>query len=75
MQLMDAFAHRVGRRTPLHLPQFSKLLAKVIIREEHMQQTALPMPRRTPTPHVPRWKPKFPDYRKGLDQVIDDWGS
>ena len=75
MQLMDAFAHRVGRRTPLNLPQFSKLLAKVIIREEHMQQTALPMPRRTPTPHVPRWKPKLPDYRTGLDQVIDDWGS
>lgn len=75
MQLMDAFAHRVGRRTPLHLPQFSKLLAKAIIREDHMQQTALPMPRRVPTPRVPRWKAKFPDYRKGLDQVIDDWGS
>jgi nucleoside-diphosphate-sugar epimerase len=75
MQLMDAFAHRVGRRTPLHLPQLSKLLAKVIIREEHMQQAALPMPRRTPTPRVPRWKPQFPDYRKGLDQVIDDWGE
>ena len=41
-QLMDAFAHRVGRRTPLHLPSCSKLLARVIIREEHMQQTALP---------------------------------
>ena len=27
--------------TPLHLPLFSKPLAKVIIREEHMQQTAL----------------------------------
>lgn len=75
MQLMDAFAHRVGRRTPLHLPQLSKLLAKVIIREEHMQQTALPMPRRVPTPRVPRWKPRFPDYRNALDEVIDDWGD
>jgi nucleoside-diphosphate-sugar epimerase len=73
MQLMDAFAHRVGRRTPLHLPQFSKLLAKAIVREEHMQQTALPMPRRVPTPRVPRWKPQFPDYRKGLDQIVGDW--
>jgi nucleoside-diphosphate-sugar epimerase len=75
MRLMDAFAHRVGRRKPLHLPPYSKLLAKVIIREEHMQQTALPMPSREPTPRVPRWKPKFPEYRKGLDQVIGDWGN
>ena len=75
MQLMDAFAHRVGRRTPLHLPSCSKLLAKVIIREEHMQQTALPMPPGAPTPGVPRWKPKFPDFRNGLDQVIETWGD
>jgi nucleoside-diphosphate-sugar epimerase len=73
MKLMDAFAHRVGRRNPLHLPWFSKPLAKVIIREEHMQQVALPMPPRAPVPRVPAWKPKFPDYREGLDQVIDAW--
>jgi len=72
-KLMDAFAHRVGRQTPLHLPLFSKPLAKVIIREEHMQQAAFPMPARAPTPHVPGWKPKFPDYRSGLDQVIEAW--
>ena len=35
-QFMDAFAHRVGRARPLHLPLFSKPLARVIIREEHM---------------------------------------
>ena len=73
MKVMDAFAHRVGRKTPLHLPQFSKPLAKVIVREEHMQQTALTMPPRAPSPSVPGWKPRFPDYRKGLDQVIDTW--
>src|SRR5512134_2735231 len=50
MQLMDAFAHRIGRRKPLHLPLCSKLLAKIIIREEHMQQTSLAMPRRAPAP-------------------------
>ena len=50
MKLMDAFAHRVGRRTPLHLPSYSKLLARVIIREEHMQQTALSMPPGALTP-------------------------
>ena len=72
-KFMDAFAHRVGRRTPLHLPLFSKPLAKLIVREEHMQQTALPMPRRAPVPRVPRWTPKFQDYRKGLDQVIEAW--
>lgn len=73
MELMDAFAHRVGRRTPLHLPSYSKLLARVIIREGHMQQAALPMPAGVVMPCVPRWKPKFPDYRKGLDQVIQTW--
>ncbi len=74
-RLMDAFAHRVGRQTPLHLPLFSKPLAKVIIREEHMQQTARAMPSLAPTPRVPGWKPQFPDYRVGLDQVIDSWGN
>ena len=74
-KLMDAFAHRVGRRTVLHLPLFSKPLAKVIVREEHMQQTALPMPPRAPTPTVPRWHPRFADYREGLDQVIEAWGG
>jgi nucleoside-diphosphate-sugar epimerase len=74
-KLMDAFARRVGRRTPLHLPLFAKPLARVIIREEHMQQTALAMPPHAPSPSVPRWKPQFPDYREGLDQVIADWGD
>jgi len=74
-RLMDAFAHRVGRRTPLHLPLFSKPLAKVIVREEHMQQAALSMPPQTPMPRVAGWKPRFPDYRKGLDQVVATWGD
>lgn len=73
--LMDAFAHRVGRRTPLHLPLWTQPFARVIIREQHMQQVALPMPPQAPTPRVPGWKPVFADYRKGLDQVIEAWGS
>jgi len=72
-KFMDAFAHRVGRQTPLHLPLFSKPLAKVIVCEEHMQQTALAMPPRALLSSVPGWKPKFPDFRKGLDQVVDAW--
>jgi nucleoside-diphosphate-sugar epimerase len=72
-RLMDAFARRVGRRTPLHLPLLAKPLARVIIREEHMQQCALPMPAGAPTPRVPGWKPRLSDYRAGLDQVIAAW--
>ena len=72
-QLMDAFAHRVGRPSPLHLPPWSRLFASLIIREEHMQQVALHMQHRSPRPRVPGWKPQFPDFRKGLDQVIQTW--
>lgn len=75
MRLMDGFAHRVGRQKPLHLPLWSSPLARLIIREEHMQQTALAMPPLAPTPRVPRWKPKYPDYRAGLDQIIKSWES
>jgi nucleoside-diphosphate-sugar epimerase len=75
VRFMDAFAHRVGRQRPLHLPLFAKPVARLIIREEHMQQTALPMPPRAPTPRVPGWKPRFPDYRDGLDQVVAAWSD
>jgi hypothetical protein len=40
-----------------------------------MQQTALSMPSLAPAPRGPGWKPKFPDYRGGLDQVIETWGN
>ncbi len=70
---MDTFAHRVGKANPIHLPLISSLLAQVIVRKEHMQQTALGMPPRAPSARVPGWKPNFPDYRKGLDQVIAAW--
>lgn len=72
-QLMDAFAHRVGRSKPRHLPLWSKLLARVIIREEHMQQVALPMPAGAPQPQLSGWKPQFAHYRAGLDQIIAAW--
>ena len=74
-RFMDAFAHRVGRRNPLHLPLLSRPLAKVIIREEHMQQTALSMPPGVPKPRVPGWKPKYAAYGTGLDQVIESWND
>jgi nucleoside-diphosphate-sugar epimerase len=70
---MDAFAHRVGRSRPLHLPLRSRLLARAIIRAEHMQQTELAMPLPAPSPRVPGWRPRFADYRRGLDQVVEAW--
>jgi hypothetical protein len=48
---------------------------QVIIGEEHMQQTGLPMPSGALTPRVTRWRPKFRNYRDGLDQVIRTWGN
>jgi len=70
---MDAFAHRVGRSRPLHLPLRSRLLARAIIRTEHMQQTELAMPLPAPSPRVPGWRPRFTDYCRGLDHVIEAW--
>ena len=73
IQFMDAFAQRVGRARPLHLPLFSRPLAKVIIPEEHMQQTALSMPPRAPRPRVPGWSPKVTNFRQGLAATIAAW--
>jgi hypothetical protein len=63
-RFMDAFAHRVGRPRPLHLPLLSHLLARAIIREEHMQQIALGMPPRAWSPRVPDGNRSFPISRR-----------
>ena len=73
MQLMDAFARKVGRRTPLHVPNFAAPVMRLIVREEHMQQSALAMPAHAPSPRVPGWRPVYSDYRAGLDQAIAGW--
>ena len=72
-QFMDDFAHRIGRPHPLHLPLLSRPLARLVMGEEHLQQTALAMPPATPQPRVPGWQPRFADYRDGLDQLIEAW--
>jgi nucleoside-diphosphate-sugar epimerase len=72
---MDAFARRVGRARPLHLPALAKPLARVIIREEHMQQTAFGMPAQPPRPSVPGWKPRYPDCRAALDGIVTAWSG
>jgi len=73
MQFMDDFARRTGRRHPLHVPAIAKPVIKLIVREEHMQQAALQMPARPPSPRVPGWRPRYPNYRDGLDQVVAAW--
>jgi nucleoside-diphosphate-sugar epimerase len=73
MQFMDDFARRIGNPFPLHVPRIATPVIKLIVREEHMQQAALAMPSRPPSPRVPGWKPVFTDYRKGLDQIIEAW--
>ncbi len=70
---MDAFAHRAGCSRPLHLPLRSRLLARAIIRNEHMLQTALAMPLPAPSPQVPGWRPRFTDHGAGFDQVFQTW--
>lgn len=75
MRFMDDFAHRMGTRFPLHVPAIATPFIRLIVREEHMQQTALAMPARAPGPRVPGWKPAFPDYRAGLDQIVDAWNA
>lgn len=75
MQFMDDFARRTGKRFPLHVPIIAAPLMKLVVRTEHMQQAALAMPARAPTPRVPAWKPAFPDYRAGLDQIIAAWNG
>lgn len=72
-RLMDEFARRVGRPRPLHVPRIAAPVMRLIVREAHMQQTALALPARAPGPRVPGWKPVYADYRAGLDQVIAAW--
>lgn len=75
MQFMDDFAHRVGRRHPLHVPRIAAPVMRLVVRPEHVQQAALAMPARAPGPRVPGWKPVHSDYRGGLDQVVATWDA
>ena len=75
LQFMDDFARRLGTRFPLHVPRIAEPLFKLVVRKEHMQQVALAMPARAPSPRVPGWKPTWPDYPQGLDQIILAWNA
>lgn len=73
MRFMDHFARRVGTRHPLHAPRLAEPLFRLVVRKEHMQQVALAMPPRAPTPQVPGWKPAWPDACDALNRVVDAW--
>ena len=75
MQFMDHFARRLGTRFPLHVPRIAEPLVKLVVRKEHMQQVALAMPARAPSPRVPGWRPRWTDYRTGLDRIVDGWST
>lgn len=75
MQFMDHFARRVGTRLPLHAPRVAEPLFKLVVRKEHMQQVALAMPARPPSPRVPGWKPAWPDHRVALDRIVEAWNA
>jgi nucleoside-diphosphate-sugar epimerase len=74
-QFMDDFARRAGNPFPLHVPRIATALIKLVVRKEHMQQVAQEMPTLAPVPCVPTWKPRYSDYRQGLDQTLAAWGS
>ena len=73
MHFMDHFARRLGTRLVLHVPLIAAPLFTPVVRKEHMQQVALAMPGRAPSPRVPGWKPAWADYREGLDGVVEGW--
>ena len=75
MRFMDHFARGLGKRFPLHVPRITAPVMQLIVRKEHMQQVALPMPADPPRPQVPGWKAAVPDCRKGLDAVIAAWNA
>ena len=75
MQFMDHIARQLGTRLPLHVPLMAEPLFKWVVRKEHVQQTALAMPARSPSPRVPGWKPAWPDYRDALYRIVVDWGA
>jgi nucleoside-diphosphate-sugar epimerase len=74
-QFMDDFARQVGNPFPLHVPRIATALIKLVVRKEHMQQVALAMPSQAPLPCVPGWKPRYADYREGLDQTLAAWSG
>jgi hypothetical protein len=75
MAFMDHFARGVGTRFPLHVPLIAAPLMQLIVRKEHVQQTALVMPADAPTPQLPGWRAQWTDHAAALDAIIAGWGQ
>ncbi|MEO7937125.1 MAG: hypothetical protein ABIR55_00725, partial [Burkholderiaceae bacterium] len=75
MRFMDHFAQGVGRQHPLHIPLITAPLMQLVVRTEHVQQTALGMPEGIPTPQVPGWKPLWTNPTLALDAILASWRS
>lgn len=69
---MDQFARLVGNPLPLHLPAIARRPAHLVVAEEHMQMAELGVTGPA-LPTLPGFKPRFPDYRSGLAEVIAAW--
>jgi hypothetical protein len=69
---MDFFARRAGNPIPLHLPAASRMLSHLVVSEAHMEMVDIGV-RGPATPSLPGFRPRFADYRAGLEQVIAAW--
>lgn len=69
---MDHFARGVGRGRPLHLPDITRQLVRAVVREPHQQMVDLAAVG-IAAPRLPGFTPRYPDYRAGLDQVLEAW--
>lgn len=75
-EFMDHFAHLLGVRHPLHIPQWGWGLARAIITPEQMELLRLrtsAISDRFRTEY--HWQPQFPDYHAGLADVLRVWGK
>ena len=69
---MDHFARLVGRSRPLHIPGVARHLVSLVVTEPHKEQCELAFDARA-MPRLPGFTPQYPDYRAGLQQVIEAW--
>lgn len=68
----DHFAHLVGNPLPTHLPRLSKPFAQFVVAETHMQMVEIGV-RGPASPRLPGFRPRYPDYRVGLEAVVETW--
>jgi nucleoside-diphosphate-sugar epimerase len=68
----DYFARQVGNPFPTHIPRVSRVFARAIIADEHMEMVEIGV-RGPAEPQVPGFTPRYPDYRAGLDAVLAEW--